>query len=73
MPPGQSADERGRETPCQLLRKLRTSRSLYRRCPPGVRIDDSFPPRAHRVTVFGSTRSIAATSAGVSRRLSGLI
>src|ERR1019366_9241507 len=29
--------------------------------------------RAHLVTVLGSTRSIAATSAGVSRRLSGLI
>jgi len=40
---------------------------------PGVRIDDSLPPLAHRVTVFGSTRSIAATSAGVRRRFSGLI
>jgi hypothetical protein len=36
-------------------------------------MDDSLPPLAHRVTVFGSTRSIAATSAGVRRRLSGLI
>src|SRR5450755_1057674 len=36
-------------------------------------MDGSLPPRAHRVTVLGSTRSIAATSAGVRRRLSGLI
>src|ERR1700735_1280336 len=36
-------------------------------------MDDSLPARAHRVAVFGSTRSIAATAAGVRRRLSGLI
>jgi len=71
--PGHSPAARGSETPCQPFRKPRTSVSLYRRCPPGVRIDESFPPRAQRVTVFGSTRSIAATSAGVRRRLSGLI
>ena len=58
---------------CHPLRKPRTSLSLYRRWPPGVRIDDSLPPRAHRVTVLGSTRSMAATSAGVSKRFSGLI
>jgi hypothetical protein len=28
-------------------------------------MEDSFPALAHRVTVFGSTRNIAATSAGV--------
>jgi hypothetical protein len=44
----------------------RTSVSLYRRCPPSVRIDVSFPALAHRVTVFGSTLNIVATSAGVS-------
>ena len=38
-----------------------------------MRIDDSLPPLAHRVTVFGSTRSIAATSAGVRSRFSGFI
>src|SRR5207237_878041 len=37
-----------------------------RRCPPSVRIEESFPAFAHRVTVFGSTRKRAATSAGVS-------
>jgi hypothetical protein len=31
-----------------------------------VRIDVSLPALAHRVTVFGSTRNIVATSAGVS-------
>jgi hypothetical protein len=44
----------------------RTSVSLYRRCPPSVRMEVSFPAFAHRVTVFGSTRNIVATSAGVS-------
>ena len=68
-----SPGDRGMETCCQPFRNPRTSVSLYRRCPPGVRIDDSLPPLAHRVTVFGSTRSIAATSAGVRRRFSGLI
>jgi hypothetical protein len=45
----------------------RTSVSLYRRCPPSVRMEVSFPALAHRVTVFGSTRNMVATSAGVSR------
>jgi hypothetical protein len=44
----------------------RTSVSRYRRCPPRVRMEVSFPALAHRVTVFGSTRNIVATSAGVS-------
>src|ERR1022692_4781090 len=34
--------------------------------PPSVLIDVSFPALAQRVTVFGSTRNIVATSAGVS-------
>ncbi len=46
--------------------RARTSVSRYRRWPPRVRIDVSFPALAHRVTVFGSTRNIVATSAGVS-------
>jgi hypothetical protein len=46
--------------------RARTSVSRYRRWPPSVRIDVSFPALAHRVTVFGSTRNIVATSAGVS-------
>ena len=45
----------------------RTSVSRYRRCPPSVRMEVSFPALAHRVTVFGSTRNMVATSAGVSR------
>ena len=44
-----------------------TSDSRYRRWPPSVRIALSFPALAQRVTVFGSTRNIAATSAGVRR------
>jgi hypothetical protein len=47
-------------------RRARTSVSRYRRCPPSVRIDVSFPAFAHLVTVFGSTLNIVATSAGVS-------
>lgn len=47
-------------------RSARTSVSRYRRCPPSVRIDVSLPAFAQRVTVFGSTRNIVATSAGVS-------
>src|SRR5580698_11285359 len=47
-------------------RRARTSVSRYRRCPPSVRIDVSFPAFAHLVTVLGSTRNIVATSAGVS-------
>ena len=46
--------------------RARTSVSLYRRCPPSVRMEVSFPALAHLVTVFGSTRNIVATSAGVS-------
>jgi len=46
--------------------KARTSVSRYRRWPPSVRIDVSLPAFAHRVTVFGSTLNIVATSAGVS-------
>jgi hypothetical protein len=45
--------------------RARTSVSRYRRCPPSVRIEVSFPAFAHRVTVLGSTRNIVATSAGV--------
>jgi hypothetical protein len=44
-----------------------TSVSRYRRCPPRVRMEVSFPALAHRVTVFGSTRNMVATSAGVSK------
>ena len=47
--------------------RARTSVSRYRRCPPSVRMEVSFPALAHRVTVFGSTRNMVATSAGVSR------
>ena len=47
-------------------RRARTSVSRYRRWPPSVRIDVSFPAFAHLVTVFGSTLNIVATSAGVS-------
>jgi len=46
--------------------KARTSVSRYRRCPPSVLMDVSFPALAHLVTVLGSTRNIVATSAGVS-------
>ena len=46
--------------------RARTSVSRYRRWPPSVRMDVSLPALAHRVTVFGSTRNIVATSAGVS-------
>src|SRR5215471_7902814 len=49
--------------PCS---RARTSDSRYRRCPPSVRMALSLPALAHRVTVFGSTRNIDATSAGVS-------
>lgn len=43
----------------------RTSSSLYRRCPPRVRMAESLPALAQRVTVFGSTRNMPATSDGV--------
>jgi len=46
--------------------KARTSVSRYRRWPPRVLMDVNFPAFAQRVTVFGSTRNIVATSAGVS-------
>ena len=45
-----------------------TSDSRNRRCPPGVLIDPMRPADAHRVTVFGSTLNISATSPGVSNR-----
>src|SRR4051795_7150499 len=45
----------------------RTSASRYRRWPPRVRMEVSLPALAQRVTVFGSTRNMVATSAGVSR------
>lgn len=44
-----------------------TSDARYLRWPPNVLNDVSFPARAHRVTVFGLTRNIRPTSAGVSR------
>src|SRR5437773_9269750 len=46
-------------------RRLMTSDSRYRRCPPRVLMELSLPAFAQRVTVFGSTRKSAATSAGV--------
>ena len=45
-----------------------TSDSRNRRCPPGVRMDPMRPADAQRVTVFGSTRNMSATSPGVSSR-----
>ena len=45
-----------------------TSDSRNRRWPPGVRIDPIRPAEAQRVTVFGSTLNISATSPGVSNR-----
>ncbi len=45
-----------------------TSDSRNLRCPPGVRMDPIRPADAHRVTVFGSTLNIRATSPGVSNR-----
>ena len=50
-----------------LLYRLRTFFSLYLRCPPRVLIEVNLPAFAHLVTVFGSTRKRAATSAGVSK------
>jgi hypothetical protein len=41
-----------------------TSDSRNLRCPPGVRMDPMRPAEAHRVTVFGSTLNIKATSPG---------
>jgi len=46
----------------------RTSDSLNRRWPPGVRILPIRPDAAQRVTVLGSTRNRVATSPGVSSR-----
>ena len=43
-----------------------TSDSRNLRCPPTVRMHPRRPSIAHRVTVLGSTRNIAATSPGVS-------
>jgi hypothetical protein len=45
-----------------------TSDSRNLRCPPGVRMDPMRPAEAQRVTVFGSTLNISATSPGVSNR-----
>ena len=45
-----------------------TSDSRNLRCPPGVRMDPMRPADAQRVTVFGSTLNISATSPGVSNR-----
>src|SRR6476469_3611982 len=47
--------------------RSRTSEARKRRWPPSVRSAVSFCERAHRVTVFGLTRNIEATSAGVRR------
>lgn len=52
--------------PSGMQSKARTSRSRYRRWPPGVRLDVSFPDLAQRVTVLGFTRNRLATSPGVS-------
>src|SRR5215469_10991408 len=63
-----SAARRHSERCCGIpASSARTSVSRYRRCPPSVRMEVSFPALAHRVTVFGSTRNMVATSAGVSR------
>src|SRR2546423_3908765 len=43
-----------------------------RRCPPRVRMAEILPALAQRVTVFGLTRNISATSDGV-RRASGSV
>ena len=48
-------------------RNRRISAARKRRCPPRVRIAEILPARAQRVTVFGFTRNMAATSEGVSR------
>ena len=63
-PAARHHSERGCGMPAS---SARTSVSLYRRRPPSVRMEVSFPALAHRVTVFGSTRNMVATSAGVSR------
>src|SRR3954454_11398770 len=60
---GQSDDENG---PAVADKRVRTSRSRKRRCPPRVRTAVKRPARAHRVTVALSTPNKAATSAGVS-------
>ncbi len=63
----QAAARRYSERCCGMpASKARTSVSRYRRWPPRVLMDVNFPAFAHRVTVFGSTRNIVATSAGVS-------
>jgi hypothetical protein len=48
--------------------RSRTSVSLNRRWPPGVRMLLMRPDAAHLVTVLGSTLKSAATSPGVSKR-----
>src|SRR5678810_464491 len=70
------ADQYQRPAECQLdevahpspSNTLMTSAALKRRCPPMVRMAASFPAPAQRVTVFGSTRKILATSFGVRSR-----
>ncbi len=49
-------------------RSLRTSDSGKRRWPPNVRRDGRRPLSAQRLTVFGFTRNMRATSPGVSQR-----
>src|SRR5699024_10026515 len=57
----------GAHTSLELSRSSSTTSSLrYLRCPPRVRMYVSLPACAQRVTVFGSTWNIFATSAGVS-------
>src|SRR5699024_11808233 len=57
----------GAHTSLELSRSSSTTSALrYLRCPPRVRMYVSLPACAQRVTVFGSTWNIFATSAGVS-------
>ena len=67
---GVAADaEDGRRGPDRPpFRSARTSDSRNLRWPPGVLVEPSFPASAQRLTVFGSTRNSAPTSAGVSSR-----
>src|ERR1022692_4757062 len=58
--------DQGLAEPLIWSSRARTSASGYRRWPPSVRTEVSLPSLAQRVTVLGSTRNIAATSAGVS-------
>src|SRR6478609_5835878 len=60
--------EDSRDSTVSSATRVLTSDSRNLRCPPGVRIDPIRPADAHRVTVFGSTLKIRATSPGVSNR-----